>query len=57
MEPPDLRSGGSRRVEPWPWILTALLVFMIGTSIAFFLIARAHPDPVIHPATRPGVEG
>ena len=42
--------------EPWPWILAALLCFMIGTSLSFYAIAKAHPDPVLPAAPRPGME-
>ncbi|MGH0031625.1 MAG: hypothetical protein ACQGVC_17665 [Myxococcota bacterium] len=46
-----------RRFEPWPWILAGLLVFMIGTSLAFYHVAATHPDPVIDDAAHPGVSG
>lgn len=36
-----------RRIEPWPVLLGALLLAMIGASIAFYLVAAANPDPVV----------
>lgn len=51
-----METNEPRRFEPWPWILAALLAFMIGVSISFYEIARAHPDPVLDTTPRPGVE-
>ncbi len=31
--------------EPWPWILAALLVAMMGGSLGFLWIAISAPDP------------
>ena len=45
-----------RRVEPWPVALGLALLFMIGVSISFYVIASTHPDPVISVDPRPGVE-
>lgn len=50
MEPTD-----PRRIEPWPWILATLLVFMIAVSISFYRIAATHPDPVLETTPRPGL--
>jgi nitrogen fixation protein FixH len=36
-----------RRIEPWPVVLGALLLAMIGASIAFYFVAAANPDPVV----------
>lgn len=36
-----------RRHEPWPIVLAALLLFMMGTSLGFLRLASAHPDPVL----------
>lgn len=38
---PDSRS---RRFEPWPFVLAALLAGMIGISVGFLRIALDHPD-------------
>jgi hypothetical protein len=38
------RTDAPRR-EPWPWALAAALFAMICASVAFYLIARANPDP------------
>lgn len=35
------------RIEPWPVAVVALLSFMIGSSVAFYRIAAAHPDPLV----------
>jgi len=32
------------------------LLFMVGVSLTFWAVARAHPDPVLTPVTRPGLE-
>ena len=36
-----------RRPEPWPVVLAALLLFMMGASIGFLRVATRHPDPVV----------
>lgn len=36
-----------RRFEPWPWALAGLLLAMIAGSLAFYAVARAHPDPLV----------
>jgi len=45
-----------RRIEPWPIAVAAALLFMIGVSLAFFVVAETHPDPVITRDPRPGME-
>jgi hypothetical protein len=43
------------RVEPWPFVLAALLAGMIGVSVGFLRIALDHPDrpvPVVEQPTR-----
>ncbi len=46
-----------RRIEPWPWLVTGMLLAMISTSLAFFHVARTHPDPpVVDDAYRAGLE-
>lgn len=42
---------GSRR-EPWPVILTLMLVTMMGVSISFYVIASSNPDPVVQADAR-----
>lgn len=37
-------SPGLRRREPWPFILAALLLFMIAVCVAFYAVAASHPD-------------
>jgi hypothetical protein len=44
-----------RRREPWPWIVTGLLAFMITTSLLFYAIAAANPDPPVTPESKPGL--
>jgi nitrogen fixation protein FixH len=34
-------------IEPWPWILAALLFAMVAGSLAFYQVARANPDPLV----------
>jgi nitrogen fixation protein FixH len=41
------RRRARRRIEPWPLGLAAALCFMIGTSIGFWRVARANPDPLV----------
>lgn len=36
-----------RRVEPWAVAVPALLGFMIASSVAFYGVARRHPDPTV----------
>jgi len=36
-----------RRREPWPIVLAALLLFMVGASLGFLRLATDHPDPVV----------
>lgn len=38
---PDSRT---RRFEPWPFVLAAMLAGMIGVSIGFLRISLDHPD-------------
>jgi len=32
------------RIEPWPFVIAALLAAMIGISVGFLRIALDHPD-------------
>jgi hypothetical protein len=41
------RESTPRRFEPWPWLVTGLLVSMIGASLTFLAIAIQNPDPVV----------
>jgi hypothetical protein len=45
-----------RRVEPWPIAIGLALLFMVGVCISVWAVAQAHPDPVITPSARPGLE-
>jgi nitrogen fixation protein FixH len=36
-----------RRFEPWPFVLAGGLLFMISSSLAFYAVARLHPDPLV----------
>jgi nitrogen fixation protein FixH len=36
-----------RRFEPWPFALAAALLCMIATSLAFYAVARSHPDALV----------
>ena len=45
----------TRRIEPWPLLLTGLLVTMMSISIGFYFIAAHHPDPVLTQVKKPGV--
>lgn len=36
-----------RRFEPWPFALAGGLLFMIVVSLAFYGIARCHPDALV----------
>lgn len=45
-----------RRAEPWPIAIGLALLFMIAVSLSFWAVARAHPDPVLTPTSRPGLE-
>jgi hypothetical protein len=45
-EAPRAAAGG-RRFEPWPWIIAALLLGMITTSLNFYRIAADNPDPEV----------
>jgi len=36
-----------RRIEPWPVLLGALLLAMVGASVAFYFVAATNPDPVV----------
>jgi nitrogen fixation protein FixH len=42
--PTDARE---RRFEPWPLALAAALLCMIASSLAFYAIARLHPDALV----------
>jgi nitrogen fixation protein FixH len=42
-----LASAFARFAEPWPFVITALLAAMIGTSMGFYRIAKRFPDPVV----------
>lgn len=44
-----------RRFEPWPVAVGLALLFMIGVSVSFFVIANANPDPVLTHDARPGM--
>jgi hypothetical protein len=33
------------RLEPWPFVIAALLAAMIGVSVGFLRISLDHPDP------------
>lgn len=46
-DPIDREEPAPRRVEPWPWIVAALLASMVGISVGFLVIAIQHPDPVV----------
>ena len=35
---------GRVRIEPWPFVIAALLAAMIGLSVGFLRIALDHPD-------------
>lgn len=39
--------GRTHRFEPWPVILAAGLLCMIAISLAFYGIARSHPDALV----------
>jgi nitrogen fixation protein FixH len=41
-----------RRREPWPVILAALLVAMMGASIGFWRLATRHPDALVATGAR-----
>lgn len=47
---------GRRRREPWPWIIAALLAFMVTASLSFFAIASLNPDPPVSDEAKPGLE-
>lgn len=36
-----------RRFEPWPWVVVGLLGSMVASSLAFYAVARSHPDPLV----------
>lgn len=39
------------RIEPWPFVIAALLAAMIGVSVGFLRISLDHPDaPVVERA-------
>jgi len=40
-------TSGRTRIEPWPWILGALLLSMVTGSLAFYRVARTNPDPLV----------
>jgi nitrogen fixation protein FixH len=42
-----MRARRRAAVEPWPLALAAALCFMIGTSLGFWRVARAHPDALV----------
>lgn len=37
----------ARRLEPWPLALAGLLLAMMATSLGFWAVAAAHPDPLV----------
>ena len=39
--------GASRRREPWPIALCALLAAAIGASVGLYRVAAAHPDALV----------
>ena len=45
-----------RSFEPWPIAVATALLFMIGVSLAFLVVAETHPDPVVTRDARPGLE-
>jgi len=48
--------AASRRREPWPFVVAAMLGGMIAVSLLFLWTALAHPDPpVVEDAYRAGL--
>lgn len=37
----------TRRFEPWPWMIAALLAAMIGSSLLLWSVASAHRDGLV----------
>lgn len=45
------------RIEPWPFLLAALLAAMIGVSLGFLRIALDHPDATVAAPAAPSTGG
>lgn len=41
------------RIEPWPFVIAALLAAMIGISVGFLRISLDHPDAPVHEVAAP----
>ena len=48
--------AAERRFEPWPIAIGVALAVGIGIALSFWAVAAAHPDPVLVPDAKPGLE-
>lgn len=47
MAPSSARTRRARRVEPWPLAVASLLLAMVGSALAFWAVAAAHPVTLV----------